>query len=496
MTDYLHGAYGNIRTAGSKTAMGSDSAFVYVGTAPVHNVANGADNVNKPVLVNNIAEARAKFGYSDDWASYTLCEAMHNHLVRRGVGPLVLINVLDPATHKAAEQGSVSLTPENGRITIVNAESIILDSLTIEGKTAGTDYTAAYDFKKKSITIQEIAAGGLGSAAVTITYGSVDATAVDETDVIGSTDNAGLNKGLYAIRNVYQLTHLIPSFLAAPGFSGIPAVHSVMSQVSKKINNHWDAYVFCDIPIVDSNNEAITLDTAATWKNANGYNKPGETVYFPMGEGTDGKKYHLSTLAAANLQALIAEQDGIPYKSASNTDCEILCNLYLGDNQKGRVFDDNLINEKLNKNGIASAAFTGGRWAIWGAHSADYNQQNGDQVNVAETNYMMLYYISNDFQARRPLDVDKPLTMNDIRSIVAEERLRLDALIKIGALVYGNVDLNASADAASDIMNGDYQFSFAVTTTPLAKSLTADVAWTEDGFVTYFDSILGSDVMP
>ncbi len=163
--------------------------------------------------------------------------------------------------------------------------------------------------------------------------------------------------------------------------------------------------------------------------------------------------------------------------------------LYMGEDSTGRVYDDYLINNQLNKNGIASAAYVGGRWAIWGCHSADYSYEGGNQINVSETNRMMLYYISNDFQHRRTRDVDKPLTANDIKTIVAEEQTRLDALVKIGALTYGVVHLNAEADARSDIMNGDYSFTFNVTTTPLAKSLTAIVNWTDEGFVTYFADV-------
>ena len=100
---------------------------------------------------------------------------------------------------------------------------------------------------------------------------------------------------------------------------------------------------------------------------------------------------------------------------------------------------------------------------------------------------MMLYYISNDFQARRSADVDKPLSPNDIKAIVAEEQARLDALVAMGALTYGKAELKADADAKSDVINGDYAFTFNVTTTPLAKSLTAIVSWTDDGFVTYFE---------
>ena len=162
-------------------------------------------------------------------------------------------------------------------------------------------------------------------------------------------------------------------------------------------------------------------------------------------------------------------------------------NLYLGEAAVGRVYDDTLINAKLNKNGIASAVYVGGRWVIWGSHSADYNQTDADQINVSETNRMMLYYISNDFQHRRTRNVDKPLTANDIKTIKSEEQARLDALVQDR-----RAELRRSAYrrdrplADSDVYSGDYTFTFNVTTTPLAKSMTAVVNWTADGFVTYF----------
>ena len=494
MSEYKHGAYGQIQAVGTRVTQLVQGVIVYVGTAPVHTVAGGAKNVNVPVLVNNIAEARKYFGYSEDWAKYSLCEAMHVHLQRKGVGPLVFINVLDPATHKAAEATTVSLTPSNGRITIPNAEDIILDSLVVKTggspqttKEKGTDYTVAYDIDRKTIILAEVTAGSLGSAALSVSYDTINAAAVTAATVIGASDGAGLNTGLYAVKNVYPVTGMIPAYIACPGFSSLPAVHAAMCANSAKINGHWDAYLFVDLPILDGETP-ITLDSAATWKEANGYTHANETVYFPLAKGNDGKVYHLSVLAAANFQALLLAQDSIPWKTASNTECSLIANLYLGEDAAGRVFDDQIINEKLNKNGIASAAFIGGRWVIWGCHSADYSQANGDYINVAETNRMMLYYISNDFQQRRGGDVDKPMTSNDLQTIISEEQTRLDALLKIGALTYGTVELNATADARSDIMQGDCSFLFNITTTPLVKSLTAIVNWTEDGFVTYYDT--------
>lgn len=497
MSTYKHGAYGQIQAVGARVSDESQSAIVYIGTAPVHHVALSDGEtycVNQPVAVSNIAEARRIFGYSDDWAKYTLCEAMHMHLELNGVGPLILINVLDPNAHKSTTKTTASKTPSNGRIAISGADDIILDSVVIKTtgeepttKVKGTDYTIAYNTEKKQIVIQEVSSGSLGTAALTIEYFTVNIASITSDVVIGSSDGLGLNTGVFAVKNVYQETGYIPSFLAAPGWSSIPTVHSAMIQNAEKINSHWDAYVFADLPILDGETQ-ITLQTVAAWKAANGYTHENETVYFPLVRGTDGKKYHLSVIAAANFQGLLLEQDGIPWRTASNTAAPIIESLYLGESYTGRIFDDSIINEKLNKNGIASAAFVGGRWAIWGCHSADYNQEDGDQINVAETNRMMLYYISNDFQHRRTMDVDKPMTRNDLESIVADEQTRIDALLKIGALIYGEVHLNASQDDRSDLMNGDYSFTFNVTTTPLAKSLTAVVNWTDDGFTTYFET--------
>ena len=352
-------------------------------------------------------------------------------------------------------------------------------------KVKNTDYTISYNIAKKSIVITGLT--NLGTDALSIEYDTVTPSAVTSETVIGTTDGNGTNTGLFAIQNVYQLAGVIPAYLIAPGFSSVPAVHAAMFQNSQKVNGHWDMWMFSDLPIADGNT-ALTMDSAVTYKNANGYTHENETVYFPMVEGTDGKKYHLSVLAAANFLEILGENDGIPFHSASNTDAPIIAKLWLGAGSENKLYDDQKINEKLNKNGIASAAYVGGRWAIWGAHAADYNQDDADSVNVSETSRMMLFYISNDFQARRPRDVDKPMTANDIASIVAEEQARLDALIAMGALIYGQASLSAESLANSDVYSGDFLFEFRVTTTPLAKSLKAMVTWVDEGFSTYYST--------
>lgn len=492
---YKHGTRAEINASGvSATDKGkTKQAIVYIGTAPVNQVEGGAKNVNVPILCNDMSDVRKYLGYSDNWADYSLCEAMHVHFELNGVGPLVFINVLDPEKHRSATSGSTTLTPENGRVKIVNAESIILDSVVIisEGsaKVKDKDYTIAYDFTRKVIDIVEKTSGSLGTAALSITFNSVDPSAVTEADLIGSTDTYGLNTGIYAIKNVYNTTGYIPAFIVAPGFSSIPNIHTALYANSQEIAGHWNAWMFVDMPILDTQGNAITLATAPDWKAANGYDKDNESVFFPMAKGVDGNKYHLSVINAANFQTLLNLNNGIPYMTGSNTEAEIIEDLYMGESVKGRIFSDDIINRCLNANGINSAAFVGGRWAIWGMHAGSYNQEDANSVNVFDTCLMMMYYVTNDFQHRRNPVIDKPMSVNALKSIVAEEQSRIDALLGTGALTYGKVVLDVSADAKSDLYQGDFRIEFKLTNTPLAKSLTGIATWVPDGFTIYFKAM-------
>lgn len=100
----------------------------------------------------------------------------------------MLINVLDPERHKAAQGGTRSLKAENGRIVLTDMEDAVLASVKVAGKTAGKDYVAAYDQKKKTVTLTETDKGALGTDELEITYDLVDPSKVTEEDVVGATD--------------------------------------------------------------------------------------------------------------------------------------------------------------------------------------------------------------------------------------------------------------------------------------------------------------------
>lgn len=102
MATYKHGVYTS-EQATSMTApvTGTAGLQVVVGTAPVNMLEHPEQAVNTPLLVYNYKEAVAAVGYHNDFAAYTLCESISAAFSVVGTGPLVLINVLDPAKEKA-----------------------------------------------------------------------------------------------------------------------------------------------------------------------------------------------------------------------------------------------------------------------------------------------------------------------------------------------------------------------------------------------------------
>lgn len=74
-----HGVYTTQAATGVSTPSVADSGIPFVvGAAPVQSADNySAAALGLPVLCTSFAEAKAALGYSDDFASYDLCEVMY-----------------------------------------------------------------------------------------------------------------------------------------------------------------------------------------------------------------------------------------------------------------------------------------------------------------------------------------------------------------------------------------------------------------------------------
>ena len=485
---YKHGTYGEFAASIAGVATQSGTLAVYVGTAPV-NLIRGyadADIVNAPVLLKDFAAVKRYMGYSDDWTTFTLCEAFKAHFdnTAGNAGPIVAINVLDPTTHKALEQTTTALTFVNGRATL-NSDKIILDTLALADKVEGTDYSVDYDFTKSQVIIDSIGNTKI-TGTVNASYYDVDASKIEAADIVGGVTAKGVYTGLGVVGLVYPELNFIPNLIVAPGWSEVPEVYNAMITAGTKINGHWDAFVLADIPVMDDSDPVDDVDAAIEWASENGYNNERTKICWPQFATAQGEIYHGSTLFAWRQQLVDAEHNGIPMETASNKSVPI-ARQYFGASSSNRGFDQSRAND-LNEKGISTAVYWGGQWVLWGGHTAAYTfGAITDRRTIFDNNIRMMMYITNTFQQEWALTIDEPMTRGLADTIKNREQEKADALVAVGALIGTPVvSFEETTNSTSELVEGNFVWDISGTPTPQFKSGTMRVAYTDAGFDTYF----------
>lgn len=472
---YKHGTYGEFAQSIGAVPVNGGTTAVYVGLAPVNLVRGYAEKVNQPIKISNLAEAYDLLGYSADWDTFTLCEAMGAHFnnVLGNAGPVVFINVLNPDTHKTTSTKTANLTFVNGQ-AIIESDKIILDTLAVADKVEGTDYTVSYDFAAGKVVLSSDTLTG----AVTASYSEVDPSKVTTADIIGKATADGEFAGLGAIQLVYLELGMITNIINAPKYSKDKAVYKAMVNAARKINGHWDAFVMADIDIED----AGTIAEAIEAKADNEFVAETSKVFWPMWKTKGGDIYHLSTLATWRMLLLDAEHENVPMESCSNKQIPA-GKQYFGEDSTNRGFDQQTAN-KLNEKGISTAVFWGGVNVLWGPHTAayDYNAVTDNRA-IFDNSIRTMMYVTNSFQQEWGLTIDKPMTKALAETIKNREQDKADALKAQGALIGEPVvDFVESDNTVSDMVQGDFTWRNRLTTTPPFKSGTLKVAFTTEGF--------------
>lgn len=486
---YKHGAYGEITESRVKSARQADVVAAYIGTAPINLIRGYKDKglVNMPIKLTNTSDVQSNLGYSADWGSFTLCEAFAQHFDNTvgNVGPIYVVNVLDPDASARAEKTETELTFSNQRAEFESSD-IILDTFAIAEKAEGVDYKLTYNFAKGTVVVQLLKGE---DASLQCSYKTVDASTVEEADIIGQTTEDGQYTGLHAMSLLYQYHNAVLNMLAAPGWSDKPAVYKAMVSTVQQLNGHWDGFVNADIPMKgDDGNPIDTIVKAIKWKTDHGYTSEFSKVYWPKVKDGSGRVFHLSTAGQATMLRVDLSHDGVPFESPSNK--EIMATAqFFGADSKNRGFDQQTGNS-LNEKGITTAVFWSGQWVLWGPHTAAYTYNGSmDARAIFDVNLRMLMYITNSFQLDHGTEIDSPMTPQDKDTILNAEKEKLDTLTGIGALIGSpSVEFLETENSITDMMNGDFVWHFAVTNTPPFKSGTARVTYTDEGFAAFFET--------
>lgn len=489
MADYKHGTYGEFADSIGQVATQGGTIAVYVGAAPVNLIRNYAGRVNTPVKLASINDVRAFMGYSKNWSEFDLCEAFKLHFDNDSgnVGPIVAINVLDPAKHKKSTATTKSVTFVNGRATF-ESDTIILDTLAVADSVEGTDFTVSYDFNRGQVVLTSI--GDALTGAVNVTYTEVDPSALTADDVIGDATEAGIYTGLGCIGMIYQELNLVPNIIACPKWSSSPEVYKAMIAAGTKVNGHWDAVVYADIPVLDGAAKVDTIALATKWKTDNAYVSERSKVFWPQAKDNAGTIYHAAVLGVWRTLMVDATHNGIPMESPSNKALPIV-KQYFGEGSTNRGFDQQSANT-LNANGITTVVYWGGLWVLWGPHTAAYKHgEVEDNRVIFDNSIRMMFHVSNSFQAEHALTLDQPMTTALADTIKNREQEKMDALAAMGAFIGTPVvEFKQSDNGVSELVEGNFVWGFKGTPTPPFKSGTLKVAYTTAGFDSYFGEVL------
>lgn len=478
MPEYLHGVHANMAPSLGVSADTVAGLPVYVGALPVHLTAAEKGKAHVPLLLENLADAYAQVGYSEDWEAFALCEALKAHFDNavQNVGPICVINVFDPETMRAASDTSAEIALVGGKGKLSD-DKCILSSCEVAGKALGTDFTVAWNNQRQCVEFRDLT--GAMTSPVTLTYRQADASQVDDAAVIGEADaETGRFTGLQALALVYPHTRTVPTMLLAPGFSEHPAVRTALVGAAYGIGGHWYAQALTDIPL-----SAATLSDAKDWKEANGYNDAAEVVHWPRAKRA-GRVYHLSVLSAVAAMQTDALHDGVPMETPSNSPVDV-DGYYLAEDADTHF--TSLQANLLNAAGIRTLCFHGGRWALWGAHTAAYTgDDTADPKEVYDVHIRMLYYLANWFQVEYGLEVDQPISRNRMEAIRAQIQAYMDGLRTQGALLYFAVEYQET-QRVGDLVEGKFVFGSAVTPTPPVRAVVLDVAYTTEGLARYVE---------
>lgn len=454
MSTYRHGVYTS-EQATSVTApiLGSAGLQVVVGTAPINMVADPAAAVNKPILVNNFKEAVEAVGYSDDFAKYTICEAMSASFSVVGTGPLVLINVLDPAKH-TADIASTTVQVNAG-VGVLDVQGAIAKSLTVKaGSTSltyGTDYIVTFNDDGTANIV--IVAGGAGASATTLTVTGkkLDPSKVTATDIVGGVNaSTGEETGLEVIRQVYPKLSMTPGIIIAPRFSSEATVAAALQAKTHEING-----VFGTVCIIDVNSgstgakkytdvkqqkekQAVTSSAAyAVWP----YAKVGDVVYSG------------SSLAAALTAYTDAINGDTPNVSPSNKTLSISA-ACLADGTEV-VLDQEQANT-VNSFGVATFLNMNG-FRLWGNNTAAYPGTTDPKDRWFSVR-RFLSWAANTFILTYFQKVDSPANKRLIEAIVDSENVRGNGFVARGVCARYEITFNASENTTADLLNGKLTF--------------------------------------
>lgn len=460
----------------------SSGLQIIVGTAPVNQLANPAAAVNTPLYVSTYKEAVAAVGWSNDFAKYTLCEAISANFQMVGTAPIVVINVLDPKNKKhitALDETSVQV---NDGVAEIDKVGILLEKLVVKKDTttltADVDYIAS--FNDDGTVSLALINGGAGDGATTLTVsGSIlDASKVTADDIVGGVNAAtGAETGLEAVRQVYPKLSKAPGILLAPRFSKNAQVCAALQAKCRKINGLFNAVCFIDLDCsADGAQKYTDVAEQKTKQTATSREAYALWLYVKVGETV----YSGSSMAAAATVYNDSQNGDRPVASPSNVTIPISA-ACLEDGTE--VLMDQEQGTFLNDLGIATFIRSGTDFVIWGNETAAY-PKNTDPKDMFLCIRRFFNYAWTSFVLDNMSKLDKPMNPKRLQSIIDSENMKGSKYVSEEACASYRMVADTEKNTAAELVAGHYHFYLYCTPFPPLKQVNVTMEYEASSLVT------------
>ena len=409
----------------------------FIGASPIQN-ADSPATPGVPVLCTSWNEAVQKLGYSDDWATYPLCEAMYSHFKLFNMSPAIFCNMLDSSTMKSAVAAAdknvvnkkVALTAKAipGSVVVKNGQNTLV---------LGTDYDLY--FADEVLTI-EVLSGGSAYSATTLNV------AFDEVTPASVTTNV-VAGGIEAVDLCMSTIGLIPDLIVAPGYSDNTGVAAVMAAKAEAINGMFRAKALIDLSTAATGG-ADTYDEVIALKNSNNFTDENEIVCWPLVKLSD-KVFHLSTQLAGVIAATDAEY-AAPHVSPSNKglQCDGLVTA-----AGGEVILSLEQANILNGGGVVTALNFMGGFKAWGNYTACY-PTNQDVKDYFISVSRMVDFVGNTLIRTFWGKLDLPMNRRLIDTILDSCNIWLNGLTGSGYILGGRCEMIDAENPETNLMAG------------------------------------------
>ena len=472
-----HGVYVNELGTAVSTPVAVETGIPFViGLSPIHTADNPAE-AGQPVLCNNFQEFVAKLGYSEDWATYPLCEFAYSQFKLYGCGPVIFCNLLDPASMKsavAAADKDVSGHKVELTVKAIDDAGLVVKAQGGNGTAyvKDTDYSVYFNEDGKLVVELLPDSTHYSESKLNIAFNEVTPASVNGTAVAAGIENIELCMTKIGI---------VPDLICAPGFSQASAVAAVMTAKAAGINGMFPAVAIVDINTAASGG-ADEYSEVIAQKNTDNMTGVLEIPCWPLAKLGD-KTFHMSTVVAGRI-ALTDAEFGAPYASPSNQAIQIDSLVVAAGTEVNLTLAQANI---LNNGGVVTALNFMGGFRLWGNYTGCFPGSTDVKDYFIPIRRMFNWVtctLIRTFWDR----VDSPMNRRLIDSIVDTANIWMNGLTGSGYILGGRVEYLEEDNPETALMAG--QIKLHVYITPPSPMQELDFVLEYDA--SYVEAALGS----